>query len=63
MHISARSVVENLAEIIELPKDMHPFYIGTQGHPEYKSQPLSPHPLFLGFLEASNFYKTIKKSD
>ena len=50
--ISARSVVENLVEIVELPKDKHPFYFGTQGHPEYKSRPLRPHPLFLGFLEA-----------
>jgi CTP synthase len=50
--ISARSVVENLVEIIELPKDKHPFYLGTQGHPEYKSRPLSPHPIFLGFIEA-----------
>jgi CTP synthase len=50
--ISARSVVENLCEIIELPKSMHPFYLGTQGHPEYKSRPLSPHPLFISFLAA-----------
>lgn len=50
--ISARSVIENLVEIIELPNDMHPFYIGTQGHPEYKSKPLKPHPIFLGFIKA-----------
>ena len=50
--ISARSVVENLAEIIELPKSMHPFYFGTQGHPEYKSRPLHPHPIFIAFLKA-----------
>jgi len=50
--ISARSVVENLVEIIELPNDKHPFYLGTQGHPEYKSRPLKPHPIFLGFIEA-----------
>ena len=50
--ISARSKVENLAEIIELPKKDHPFYMGTQGHPEYKSRPLSPHPIFLAFIEA-----------
>lgn len=49
--ISARSVQESLVEIIELPKDTHPFYLGTQGHPEYKSNPLSPHPIFLGFIE------------
>ncbi len=50
--ISARSVAENLVEIIELSRDIHPFYLGTQGHPEYKSRPLAPHPLFIGFLEA-----------
>lgn len=50
--IAARSVIENLVEIIELPRDKHPFYVGTQGHPEYKSNPLNPHPIFLGFLEA-----------
>ena len=50
--ISARSVAENLVEIIELPKEAHPFYLGTQGHPEYKSGPLSPHPIFMGFIEA-----------
>ena len=50
--ISARSLNENLVEIIELPRDQHPFYLGTQGHPEYKSTPLKPHPLFLGFIEA-----------
>ncbi len=50
--ISARSVVENLAEIVELPESEHPFYLGTQGHPEYKSRPLQPHPIFLAFLKA-----------
>ncbi|MBI2431196.1 MAG: CTP synthase [Candidatus Levybacteria bacterium] len=50
--ISARSVIESLVEIIELPQSSHPFYLGTQGHPEYKSRPLRPHPLFLGFLRA-----------
>lgn len=51
--ISARSVVENLVEIIELPKSAHPFFMGTQGHPEYKSRPMSPHPLFIEFLKAA----------
>lgn len=54
--ISARSVKENLVEIIEIPD--HPFFLGTQGHPEYKSRPLKPHPIFLGFIEASG--KNIK---
>lgn len=51
--ISARSAVEHLAEIIELPVEAHPFYVGTQGHPEYKSRPLRPHPIFVSFLQAS----------
>lgn len=50
--VSARSVEENLAEIIELPEKDHPFYMGTQGHPEYKSRPLTPHPIFVAFLKA-----------
>lgn len=50
--ISARSVEEGLVEIIEIPD--HPFFMGTQGHPEYKSRPLKPHPLFMGFIEAAS---------
>jgi len=50
--ISARSKIENLCEIIELPKRDHPFYFGIQGHPEYKSRPLKPHPIFVAFLNA-----------
>lgn len=50
--ISGRSVKENLVELIELPKDIHPFFVGTQGHPEYKSTPLKPHALFLEFIAA-----------
>jgi CTP synthase len=48
--IAGRSVVENLVEIIELPKSVHPFFVGTQYHPEYRSTPLVPHPLFLDFI-------------
>ncbi len=52
MTIAARSKVEGLVEMIELSKEDHPFYIGIQGHPEYKSRPLRPHPLFLEFVKA-----------
>lgn len=41
----------NLIEIIELKK--HPFFIGTQFHPEFRSRPLSPHPLFKAFIKAA----------
>ncbi len=49
---SGRSTVENLAEIIELPPSVHPFFLGTQYHPEYRSQPLVPHPLFISYIRA-----------
>ncbi|MCR4329125.1 MAG: CTP synthase [Candidatus Roizmanbacteria bacterium] len=52
MVISARSVVEGLVEIVEMPRSKHPFFLGTQGHPEYKSRPIKPHPLFLEYIEA-----------
>ncbi|MFZ2026707.1 MAG: CTP synthase (glutamine hydrolyzing) [Microgenomates group bacterium] len=50
--ISARSKQEGLVEIIELDRSVHPFYMGTQGHPEYKSYPGKPHPIFSGFIMA-----------
>ncbi len=42
-----------LMEIAELPQDVHPFFLGTQFHPELKARPLSPHPLFTAFLKAA----------
>jgi CTP synthase len=41
-----------LMEIAELPRDKHPFMLGTQFHPEFKARPLSPHPLFSEFVKA-----------
>ncbi len=41
-----------LVEAIELPKGTHPFFVGTQFHPELKSRPLDPHPIFLSFIKA-----------
>lgn len=41
-----------LVEAIELSQKIHPFFIGTQFHPEYKSRPLDPHPIFVHFLQA-----------
>jgi CTP synthase len=42
-----------LCEIAELPKSKHPFFLGTQFHPELKARPLAPHPLFTAFIKAS----------
>ena len=55
--IAGRSIKENLVELIELPTSVHPFFVGTQGHPEYKSRPLHPHPLFVGFMKAALKYE------
>jgi len=43
---------QDLVEIIELPKEKHPFFMGVQFHPEFKSRPLNPHPLFSSFIKA-----------
>jgi CTP synthase len=48
----------HLVEFVELPADNHPFYVGTQAHPELKSRPTRPHPLFSGFVKAALAYRT-----
>jgi len=49
---SGTSPDKRLMEIAELPRSVHPFFLGTQFHPEFKSRPLRPHPLFLEFIKA-----------
>lgn len=49
--VSGINPTKNLVEIIEIPD--HPFFVGTQFHPEFTSRPLHPHPLFLEFIRAS----------
>ncbi len=46
-----------LMEIAELPTDVHPFFVGTQFHPEFHARPLAPHPLFTAFIKASYEHK------
>jgi CTP synthase len=43
----------NLVEFVELPKEVHPYYVGTQAHPELRSRPTRPHPLFIGLIAAA----------
>ena len=50
---SGKSPDGHLMEYIELPKTVHPFFVGTQAHPEFTSRPVAPHPLFTGFIKAS----------
>ena len=49
---SGTSPNKHLMEIVELPKSEHPFFVATQFHPELKSRPLNPHPLFKAFIKA-----------
>jgi CTP synthase len=50
---SGKSPDETLMEIMELPQKVHPFFLGTQFHPEFLARPLSPHPLFTAFIKAA----------
>ncbi|WP_040284084.1 CTP synthase [Tessaracoccus massiliensis] len=51
--ISGTSPDSTLVEFVELPESVHPFYVGTQAHPELKSRPTKPHPLFAGLIGAA----------
>jgi len=51
--ISALTQREQLTEIVELPQDVHPWYVGVQFHPEFKSTPWDGHPLFNAFIKAA----------
>ena len=55
LRLSGTSPDNRIVEMCELPT--HPFYIATQGHPELKSRPNRPHPLFRGLVEAALQYK------
>jgi CTP synthase len=50
---SGLSPDKNLVEFVELPKSVHPFYVGTQAHPEFLSRPTRAHPLFAGLIAAA----------
>jgi CTP synthase len=51
---SGKSPDGKLMEITELPKEKHPFFLGTQFHPELQSGPINSHPLFLEFIKAAS---------
>ena len=53
LKVSGTSPSGNLVEFVEIDSDLHPFYVGTQAHPEFKSRPTRPHPLFAGFIKAA----------
>lgn len=53
LSFSGTSPDGRLVEYVELPTDVHPYYIGTQAHPELRSRPTRAHPLFKGLIEAA----------
>jgi CTP synthase len=57
LRISGTSPDGHLVEFVEYPPDVHPFVVGTQAHPELKSRPTRPHPLFVAFVGAALDYK------
>ncbi len=50
---SGLSPDQHLVEFVELPADVHPYYVGTQAHPEFLSRPTKPHPLFSALIKAA----------
>ncbi|WP_295372865.1 CTP synthase [Pseudacidovorax intermedius] len=60
--ISALTQREQLTEIVELPQDVHPWYMGVQFHPEFKSTPWDGHPLFNAFVRAALAHQGSDKS-
>jgi CTP synthase len=59
--VSGESPDGRLVEFIELPQDVHPFYVGTQAHPELKSRPTRAHPLFRAFVGAALEYNAAER--
>ncbi len=53
LSISGTSPDGSLVEFVELPRDVHPYYVSTQAHPEFKSRPDKMHPMFSGLIEAA----------
>lgn len=53
LHISGTSPSGDLVEFVELDRSMHPYYVSTQAHPEFKSRPTNPHPLFASLVHAA----------
>jgi CTP synthase len=56
LEFSGLSPDGHLVEFVELNADLHPFFVGTQAHPELKSRPTRPHPLFTAFIGAALEY-------
>jgi CTP synthase len=61
LRFSGTSPDGHLVEFVEYSPDVHPFMVGTQAHPELKSRPTRPHPLFVAFVGAALTYKDAER--
>ena len=61
LRFSGTSPDRHLVEFVEYPREVHPFFVGTQAHPELKSRPTRPHPLFVAFVGAALDYKAAER--
>jgi CTP synthase len=61
LRFSGTSPDGHLVEFVEYPREVHPFLVGTQAHPELKSRPTRPHPLFVAFVGAAIDYKAAER--
>jgi len=61
LRFSGNSPDGHLVEFVEYASDVHPFLVGTQAHPELKSRPTRPHPLFVSFIRAALDYKDAER--
>ncbi len=59
LRFSGHYLERDLVEFVELPQDVHPYYVGTQAHPEFRSRPTRPHPLFMGLISAAIAAKAV----
>jgi CTP synthase len=50
---SGKAPGQPIMQVLELPKEVHPYFLGTQAHPELTSRPLRPQPMFMGFIKAA----------
>ncbi|EHM18646.1 CTP synthetase [Mycobacteroides abscessus subsp. massiliense CCUG 48898 = JCM 15300] len=61
LRFSGTSPDGHLVEFVEYPREVHPFAVATQAHPELKSRPTRPHPLFSAFIRAAMEYKAAER--
>jgi CTP synthase len=61
--ISAITQREKLTEMVELPRDQHPWFVGVQFHPEFKSTPWDGHPLFISYIKAALAHQAARRNE